>query len=105
MIELEEISKEVQGYNPKADLAVIQKAYDFAEKVHRGQKRISGDPYVIHPLEVAQILSVMKLDVASITAGLLHDTVEDTSASLDEIKQDFGVEIATLVDGVTKMGT
>src|SRR4030095_699130 len=104
MIELSEISKEVQGYNPKADLSVIQKAYDFAEKVHRGQKRISGDPYVVHPLEVAQILSVMKLDVASITAGLLHDTVEDTNASLDEIKQDFGVEVATLVDGVTKLG-
>lgn len=104
MISLSDISKEVRVYNPKADLASVEQAYRFAEKMHQGQKRASGEPYVIHPLEVAQILTQMKLDIPSIIAGFLHDTVEDTLTSLDEIKKDFGVEVAALVDGVTKLG-
>src|SRR5690606_14388819 len=93
----------VQSYNPKADLALLKKAYDFSSRVHEGQKRASGDPYFIHPVEVSAILAQMQLDPASIAAGLLHDTVEDTLIPLDEIKKEFGPEIALLVDGVTKL--
>lgn len=99
-----EIGREVKQYNPQADLSLIEKAYHFSKKVHEGQMRASGDPYLIHPVEVALILTQMKLDVPSIVAGLLHDTVEDTLTSLDEIKSNFGLEIASLVDGVTKLG-
>ncbi len=104
MVSLSDISNEVLAYNPKADISFIEKAHQFSEKMHQGQKRASGEPYVVHPLEVAQILAQMRLDVPSIAAGLLHDTVEDTSTSLEQVKKDFGVEVATLVDGVTKLG-
>ncbi len=104
MVTLSEISREIQSYNPKADLALVEKAYLFSKKVHQGQKRASGEPYLVHPLEVAQILAQIKLDVPSIIAGLLHDTVEDTLTSLEEIKKEFGAEITSLVDGVTKLG-
>ena len=81
----------------------IQKAYEFAEKAHSGQKRISGEPYITHCLAVASILAEMHVPPAVIVAGLLHDTVEDTSVSLDDLKSEFGEEVAKLVDGVTKL--
>ena len=103
MISNEELVKSIQSYNPKADVAMLTKAYEFSCKVHEGQKRCSGDPYFIHPVEVAAILAQMQLDAASIAAGLLHDTVEDTLVPIDQIKKEFGPEISLLVDGVTKL--
>lgn len=103
MISLKDIITSVHSYNPKADTSLIEKAYHFSERVHAGQKRASGEPYIIHPIEVAAILAEMQLDPASIAAGLLHDVVEDTLVAMDEIKKEFGAEIALLVDGVTKL--
>jgi len=103
MIRLEDILDEVQKYNPEADLDLIRKAYVFSAKVHQGQMRKSGEPYLTHPLEVANILARMKLDAPSIATGLLHDTVEDTLTSVEEISQLFGPHIAKLVDAVTKL--
>ncbi|HEX6436392.1 MAG TPA: bifunctional (p)ppGpp synthetase/guanosine-3',5'-bis(diphosphate) 3'-pyrophosphohydrolase [Candidatus Binatia bacterium] len=93
----------VRSYHPAADVEVIRKAYEFSAKVHQGQKRASGEPYLIHPLAVANIISELKLDEPSIVGGLLHDTVEDTLTTLDELKGIFGKEITALVDGVTKL--
>ncbi|MBI3541046.1 MAG: bifunctional (p)ppGpp synthetase/guanosine-3',5'-bis(diphosphate) 3'-pyrophosphohydrolase, partial [Deltaproteobacteria bacterium] len=103
MIRLEDILDEVQRYNPQADLDIIKKAYVYSAKVHRGQLRRSGEPYLTHPLEVSHILAQMHLDPPSIATGLLHDTVEDTLATVEEVKQIFGPQIARLVDGVTKL--
>ena len=83
---------------------IIGRAYAFAEKAHKGQKRKSGEPYFIHPVAVAEILADWKLDAGTIAAGLLHDTVEDTPVTLADITREFGAEIAFLVDGVTKLG-
>ncbi len=103
MIRLNDILDKVTAYNPRADLDVINKAYVFSAKVHQGQIRRSGEPYLSHPLEVTAVLCDLKLDVASIATGLLHDTVEDTYATLDQVRALFGDEIADLVDGVTKI--
>ncbi|MBI3248582.1 MAG: bifunctional (p)ppGpp synthetase/guanosine-3',5'-bis(diphosphate) 3'-pyrophosphohydrolase [Deltaproteobacteria bacterium] len=100
---LETLVEKVRCYNADAQTALIEKAYHFSERMHQGQTRLSGEPYFVHPLEVAKIISDMKLDVPSIVTGLLHDTVEDTLASLDQVKKEFGPEIAALVDGVTKI--
>ncbi|MBO0839644.1 MAG: bifunctional (p)ppGpp synthetase/guanosine-3',5'-bis(diphosphate) 3'-pyrophosphohydrolase [Sciscionella sp.] len=89
--------------HPNADLALLQHAYDVAERMHLGQLRKSGDPYITHPLAVATILAELGMDTTTLVAALLHDTVEDTGYSLDELKADFGEEIARLVDGVTKL--
>ncbi len=97
------ICNTIQGYFPDADLALVRKAYAFAEKAHGEQKRSSGDPYIIHPTEVAQILADLRLDLSSICAAFLHDTVEDTAAKLEDIEREFGKDVATLVDGVTKL--
>lgn len=94
----------VSAYQPSADLERIRRAYAFAEHAHAGQFRRSGDPYVVHPLSVAGIISQLKLDADSVCAGLLHDCVEDTSATVEEISKLFGSEVAFLVDGVTKLG-
>ncbi|MFN8543337.1 MAG: bifunctional (p)ppGpp synthetase/guanosine-3',5'-bis(diphosphate) 3'-pyrophosphohydrolase [Candidatus Binatia bacterium] len=94
----------VRAYNPAADLDLIQRAYDFSAQVHRGQRRHSGEPYVTHPLAVAGIIADLRLDAPSVATGLLHDTVEDTLATEGQIAELFGAEIATLVDGVTKIG-
>src|SRR5262245_19562385 len=95
----------VRGYSgPQAPIDTLQQAYDFSAEVHRGQRRLSGEPYLTHPLQVAGIIADMRLDVASVATGLLHDTVEDTLATLPQIGKLFGDEIATLVDGVTKIG-
>ncbi|TFV66733.1 UNVERIFIED_ORG: bifunctional (p)ppGpp synthetase/guanosine-3',5'-bis(diphosphate) 3'-pyrophosphohydrolase [Bacillus sp. AZ43] len=89
--------------HPKADLALLQRAYDVAEAAHSGQKRKSGDPYITHPLAVATILAGLGMDTTTLIAALLHDTVEDTGVTLDSITTDFGSEVAHLVDGVTKI--
>jgi GTP pyrophosphokinase len=99
-----ELIERVRGYHPTARVDVIQNAYDFSAAVHKGQRRASGEPYLTHPVQVAGIIADMRLDVPSIATGLLHDTVEDTLTTLPEIQKNFGEEIATLVDGVTKIG-
>jgi GTP pyrophosphokinase len=104
MHQLDQILSELAGYFPSADVPMVRRAYQFAAQAHDGQTRKSGDPYVTHPLAVAQIIAELKLDVASVCAGLLHDCVEDTSATVDQLGELFGKEIAFLVDGVTKLG-
>ena len=103
MLRLNDILDRVSGYHPDPDLDLIKKAYVYSAKVHQGQIRKSGEPYLIHPLEVAGILAEMHLDEASVVTGLLHDTIEDTLATKEEIAELFGPEIAELVDGVTKL--
>jgi len=103
MLRLNDILDSISAYNPQADLDVIKKAYVFSAKVHQGQTRRSGEPYLVHPLETAGILVEMKMDVPSIVTALLHDTVEDTVTTLEEIEQYFGEEVRNLVDGVTKL--
>jgi guanosine-3',5'-bis(diphosphate) 3'-pyrophosphohydrolase len=103
MIRLNDILEKATRNFPGADLGQIEKAYVYTAKVHQGQDRLSGEPYLIHPLEVAAILADMKMDIATVAAGLLHDTVEDTVATLEEIQELFGPEIAALVDGLTKI--
>ena len=98
-----EISDLVKSYYPDADLDLIRAAYVFSAQVHKGQVRRSGEPYLIHPVAVAKILARMKLDEASIATGLLHDTVEDTRTTVEEIERYFGNDVALLVDGVTKI--
>src|ERR671934_489377 len=103
MIRLNDILEKVSAYHADADLDLIKKAYVYSAKVHQGQIRKSGEPYLVHPLEVAGLLAEMHLDEASIVTGLLHDTIEDTLATREEIEELFGEEIADLVDGVTKL--
>jgi len=103
MIRLNDIIDKVAAYNPTADLNLIRKAYVYCAKVHQGQTRLSGEPYIIHPMEVAGLLADLRLDVPSIITGFLHDTIEDTLATVDELTSMFGEEVATLVDGVTKI--
>lgn len=100
---LDELCQKILKYHPTADLKVIEKAYSFSEALHEGQMRRSGEPYIAHPLSVAGILADLKLDLDSIATGLLHDTVEDTHCTIDDIKREFGDTIAALVDGVTKL--
>ena len=95
--------KEIKSYRPGTSLELIESAYNFAQKAHEGQKRETGEPYFIHPLSVALILAEMRSDLESITAGILHDVVEDTPHTLDDIITHFGSDIAQLVDGVTKI--
>ncbi|HEX3697377.1 MAG TPA: bifunctional (p)ppGpp synthetase/guanosine-3',5'-bis(diphosphate) 3'-pyrophosphohydrolase [Polyangia bacterium] len=104
MTNVQEICTSVSGYDPAADLGLIQRCFEFAAERHAGQKRRSGDPYVVHPVGVARIISDLRLDVPSICAGLLHDCVEDTSATAEDIGHLFGTEIQFLVEGVTKLG-
>jgi guanosine-3',5'-bis(diphosphate) 3'-pyrophosphohydrolase len=98
-----ELVERVKSYDPSANEDALNRAYVFSMKAHGSQKRASGDPYFSHPVEVAGLLSQMKLDSASIITGLLHDTVEDTVATLEDIERSFGPDIARLVDGVTKL--
>src|SRR6201987_3731110 len=98
-----ELVELVKSYDPNADEGALNRAYVYSIKAHGSQLRASGDPYFSHPIEVAGILAQMKVDSASIVTGLLHDTVEDTVATLDDIERQFGKEIARLVDGVTKL--
>ncbi len=100
---IEELLGKVRGYSPTANLELIQRAYAFSAEVHSGQRRLSGEPYLTHPLEVAGIIADMRLDAQSVATGLLHDTVEDTLTTIDQLREAFGGEIAELVDGVTKI--
>lgn len=99
----QKLTDSILSYNPKADMEKIRSAYELAYEAHKDQKRISGTPYISHPLEVALIVAEMQMDVDSICAALLHDVVEDTSYSREDIKQKFGEQVALLVDGVTKL--
>lgn len=94
----------IQKYHPSADISMVEKAYRIAKNAHEGQKRKSGEAYIIHPLWVGIILAQLEMDKETITAGILHDVVEDTVMTYDEIKEEFGDEVALLVDGVTKLG-
>ena len=98
-----ELLRKISEYYPSADLSSVKKAYEFSEKMHAGQIRRSGEPYISHPLNVAAILADLRLDLDSIITGLLHDTVEDTHATISDIKNEFGDTVAALVDGVTKI--
>jgi GTP pyrophosphokinase len=102
--ELAALIEEIPKYQPGADLEVLQRAYRFSEVSHQGQHRASGEPYLSHPLEVANLLVGFKMDVTTVTAGLLHDVLEDTEATKDDLRREFGQEVAELVDGVTKLG-
>ncbi len=103
MLNSEDLINKVKTYNKFLNPEKLNKAYDFAVKAHSNQKRASGDPYSVHPIEVANILTDLKLDSATITTGLLHDTIEDTYATYETIRGEFGDEVADLVDGVTKI--
>jgi GTP diphosphokinase / guanosine-3',5'-bis(diphosphate) 3'-diphosphatase len=101
--ELEPLFKTLRANHPKADTRIVQRAYEIAERCHRGQFRRSGDPYITHPLAVAVIVAELGMEAPTICAALLHDTVEDTTMSVDEVRREFGDEVAMLVDGVTKL--
>ena len=98
-----ELEAKIREYRPKDDLAPLERAYQFARERHEGQMRDSGEPYMVHPIMVARILAEMRLDVVGMETGLLHDVVEDTSVTVDEVRERFGEEVARCVDGVTKL--
>ena len=101
MIPLQQIENELRSHHPEADIDLVRRAYVFAARMHRGQLRKSGDPYIMHPLEVAAIVAQHNLDAPSVCAGLLHDTVEDTEATFEDVRHQFGAEIASLVKSLT----
>jgi len=103
MIRFEEICEKVMRNHPQADVDLLRRAYLFSAREHKGQKRASGESYLVHPLEVANILADMRLDAVSVSTGLLHDVVEDTLADIDTVREYFGEEVAHLVDGLTKI--
>jgi GTP pyrophosphokinase len=103
VVRFNDIVEEVLRYNPQADIDMLERAYVLSAKVHKGAVRLSGEPYLIHPLEVAHVLSKMNLDVQSVASGFLHDTLEDSYLEKQELEQYFGKEVAELVDGVTKI--
>src|SRR5579884_4399641 len=98
-----DLLKLVRENRPNDDLEIIRRAYEFSLQHHEGQTRASGEPYIVHPLEVAEVLAEMKLDATAIAAGLLHDAVEDTPATSQEIEASFGDQVAHIVEGVTKI--
>ncbi len=102
-VTIENIIKNQKAHYPKSNSKLIRKAYDFAQKYHGDQKRKSGEPYLIHPLNVAYILSTLELDDETICAALLHDVVEDTPATNEDLIKEFGVSVANMVSGVTKL--
>jgi guanosine-3',5'-bis(diphosphate) 3'-pyrophosphohydrolase len=103
MLQVDQLIDRVRTYQPSVDGGLIQRAYDYSFRMHAGQKRKSGQPYIVHPVSVAGIIADLRLDAASVCAGLLHDVVEDTLATTEELTKEFGVEVAELVDGVTKL--
>ncbi|MBU0999136.1 RelA/SpoT family protein [Patescibacteria group bacterium] len=105
MANVQEIINLIKGGINKEEAELLNKAYNFAEKAHLGQKRMSGEPYFIHPFETAKILANLGMDTQTIAAGLLHDVLEDTSATQEEIQENFGADILFLIKGVTKLGT
>src|SRR5258706_8398320 len=98
-----ELRKRIRETVPQDDLSIVKKAYDYSLKHHEGQSRASGDPYLVHPLEVALVLAEMKMDPVAVAAGLLHDSVEDTSVTIVDIRKEFGEQVAHIVEGVTKI--
>src|SRR5258706_13020128 len=98
-----ELMKRMQENRPQDDLSIVKKAYDYSLKHHEGQTRASGQPYLVHPLEVALVLAEMKMDPVAVAAGLLHDSVEDTSLTIVDIGKEFGEQVAHIVEGVTKI--
>jgi GTP pyrophosphokinase len=98
-----DIADRILEYHPSCDLSLLERAYVFSAKVHEGQERLSGEPYLVHPLEVAGVLVEMRMDDVTVAAGLLHDTIEDTLTTGDEIKRRFGEQVAFLVEGLTKI--
>ncbi len=103
MVQFEDIIRQVQTYRPGEDLSLLRRAYEFTALQHADQKRLSGEPFISHPLEVVFILANMKMDPVCLTAGMLHDVIEDTHTSTELIRQDFGAEVARIVEGVTKI--
>src|ERR1041384_3457150 len=103
MVRIEEICDKVRRNHPQADLNLLRRAYLFSAREHRGQKRASGESYLVHPLEVANILADMRLDAVSVSTGLLHDVVEDTVVDTETVRKYFGEEVAHLVEGLTKI--
>src|ERR671919_2553906 len=102
--DVQELITKVHSYTPNAELGLIERAYDFAAKSHAGHTRASGSPYVSHPLGVSMILADLRMDSVTIGSGLLHDTVEDCGVTVTQLRQEFGEEVALIVDGVTKLG-
>src|SRR3954447_21680906 len=98
-----DLMKRMQENRPQDDLSIVKKAYDYSLKHHEGQSRASGEPYLVHPLEVALVLDEMKMAPVAVAAGLLHDSVEDTSVTIVDIRKDFGEQVAHIVEGVTKI--
>src|ERR1700756_1048931 len=98
-----DLMKRMQANRPADDLELVKKAYDYSLRVHTGQSRASGEPYLVHPLEVALVLAEMKMDPVAVSAGLLHDSVEDTSVTIVDIRKEFGEQVAHIVEGVTKI--
>src|SRR5918997_3181099 len=105
MIRFEDLLEKVRGYSPDADLELLRRAYVFSPVGQKGQGHPAGEPYLVHPLEVADILADMKLDVVCVASGLLHDVVEDTLTTIERIRETFGDEVAHIVEGVTKIST
>jgi guanosine-3',5'-bis(diphosphate) 3'-pyrophosphohydrolase len=101
---IDQLLDRLQDYQPDADLGMVRKAYEFSARAHEGQMRRSGEPYVKHPVAVAGVLTSLKTDITAVVAALLHDTLEDTVATADELQREFGKEVVQLVDGVTKIG-
>src|SRR5690606_8554662 len=104
IVTIDDCFNRIRSYLNDEQMRVVIKAYEFAERAHRHQFRKSGEPYIIHPVQVVGILAELKMDTATLAAGFLHDVVEDTDATLDDVEKEFGEEIAMLVDGVTKLG-
>src|SRR5271168_1180973 len=98
-----ELLRTMRANRPGDDLELVRRAYEFSQKNHAGQTRASGEPYLVHPLSVAQVLAEMKMDAVAIAAGLLHDSVEDTSVTIVDIRKEFGEQVAHIVEGVTKI--
>lgn len=103
MVQFEDLVQKVQAYRPGEDLSLLHKAYEFSAAKHRSQTRLSGEPFVSHPLEVASVLADMRLDLVCLAAGMLHDVVEDTATTTDRLREEFGPEVARIVEGVTKI--
>src|SRR6185295_11729638 len=104
MLALDSLVDIVRTYHPAADLDLIRKAYRYSEWAHQGQTRKSGEPYFVHPASVAGLITELRLDTASVCAGLLHDVLEDTKVTNTDLEREFGPEVTTIVDGVTKLG-
>ncbi|HRS97673.1 MAG TPA: HD domain-containing protein, partial [Smithella sp.] len=103
MIRINDIIEKVQTYLSPEEVEMIEKAYIYSASVHQGQVRLSGEPYLTHPMEVAGILTDMRMDAATIISGLLHDTIEDTLTTAQQLEQEFGKDVAFLVSGLTKL--